>query len=247
MDRDRIERAAEDELDRQEREITAAEAFGEAGGWDTALTSYRVLAPAMGPVVGVLGEIVRTIVPDRRARRRVDLLRQLERAVRRLEGRLNLALAGRESFADLAEAVMDRVDRRETEGKTGYYAAAIANSLTPDAPAALDQAAMIAVLDALRPAHLRLVAVLRRTRLNDRAELNLNDMTGHILPHLPGWTREQLDNHWHDLQTYNIVPWLAQPRGAPGGSPYDLANQLSPFGRAFADWILLPENVRGGR
>lgn len=241
-ERDELDRQVDDILDREERDLTRHE-LDAANGWEHALRAYEIASPIMSPVVGVMAEVFKTVVPRRKEQRRIDFLRQLDRAVSRLEKRLDVALGGREGFADLVEAVAERVDRRETEGKAQYYAAAVANALTPQAPSEVDQAAMIATLDALRPPHLRMLAVLRHGRINSEERPDLNALTPVLARRLPGMSTDQLEAHYADLQRHNLAPWLAQPAGAHAPSdPLALASQLTPFGRRFADWITLHES-----
>jgi hypothetical protein len=234
MSRERINARAEDFLDREERERHARK-LDEPSGWDGALAVVNVgtsLLPGLGPAIGA---VLTEVVPRRRDRRRVQLLRELERAVARLQDRIDVELVSREEFADLAEEIVGQIERRESEGKQRYYAAAMANSLTPEAPAAIDQAKMIAALSDLRPLHLRMIAVLHTEFATPDEVGRGNKATLALRRLLPGPTQEQIENHYLELQQHGIVPTFAQR--ARSGDPRVLSGDLTPFGRRFAHWI----------
>jgi hypothetical protein len=132
--------------------------------------------------------------------------------------------------------VLDGVQQRRNEEKHRYYASALANSLVPERPDAVDREKMLEVLNELGGSHLRMIAVYMTIEIPD-SMLPLNGNMEHRIVHgsLPELTHEQLDSHILDLQTRGVLPLLAQSTTA--GDPRRLSTQMTPFGRRFARWV----------
>jgi hypothetical protein len=163
MERHELDQRVEDFLNREERERHAKD-LDLPSEWDSALAVGEVVGN-LHPIIGVAAALVRGVFPSRRSRRRLSFLPELSRAISRIEDHVDEARAWREGFVDVLEDAVDQVDRRAMEGKQAYYAAALANSLTADSPEGIDLEAMRAALVELRPAHLRLIALLQKTRV----------------------------------------------------------------------------------
>ena len=140
----------------------------------------------------------------------------------------------------LAEQVRERVERPESEDKHAYYAAALAHTLTAEAPSDIDLAAMLAALDDLRMPHLRMLAILRTGSMREDEVPHRNNIVRLMAPRLPGWSSEQIETHYQELQRQAITPFFAVARRPVRGSRLALANDLTDFGFRFADWIAPP-------
>jgi hypothetical protein len=89
--------------------------------------------------------------------------------------------------------VLDGVQQRRNEEKHRYYASALANSLVPERPDAVDREKMLEVLNELGGSHLRMIAIYMTIEIPD-SMLPLNGNMEHRVVHgsLPELTHEQV-------------------------------------------------------
>jgi hypothetical protein len=235
MDRRPLDQRVDALLDRENRERLAHE-LDLPSAWDRAVAAVGIGSAILPSLAPAIGELLMHSLPSRRVARVDALLRELVVAVARVEARIDASLAQGDQFADLLEDVLVQAQFRQAEEKRAYYAAALANSLTPERPDAVDQEKMLAALEGLRASHMRMIAVFMTTTLPDSMLPLKGDML-HRVVHgsLEGMTHEQVNLHIVDLQTHGIFPLLASQ--SKPGDPHELSTELTPFGRRFANWI----------
>lgn len=203
---------------------------------DHALTVALAGLQVVPVVGGVIATFIDEYVPRQKRRRLVSFVQELSARLQAEADRVDREFARTEDLSDLFEDVLDGVQQRRNEEKHRYYASALANSLIPERPDAVDREKMLEVLNELRSSHLRMIAVYMTVEIPD-SRLPLKGNMEHRIVHgsLPELTHEQVDSHIVDLQTHAILPLLAQSTTA--GDPHRLSNQMTPFGRRLAMWV----------
>lgn len=236
-----IDRRANELLDREERDRLEAE-LDESAGRDYVVALGSAAVGAI-PLVGqLLGTVISEHIPRRRQERMVEFARALNRAVARIEPRLDRDFVQTDDLSDLVEEVLERISRRESDGKRAYYAAALANTLTTDRPEADELERMLDVLDEVRPAHLRLLAAIARTHGHPpglEGSMSIAPIVNAVLPNTP---EEQWRMDWRELEQLGVLPSF------PGGmmtaqGTRNLAARITDFGRRFLAWISMDEEA----
>jgi hypothetical protein len=185
------------------------------------------------PVIGgVIATFIDEYVPRQKRRRLVSFVQELSARLQAEADRVDSEFVRTENLSDLLEDVLDGVQQRRNEEKHRYYAA-LANSLVPERPDAVDREKMLEVLNELRGSHLRMIAIYMTIEIPDSMRPLKGNME-HRIVHgsLPELTHEQVDSHILDLQTHGVLPLLTQSTRA--GDPLRLSTQMTPFGRRFA-------------
>lgn len=221
-----------------EREDLARRALelDETPAGDHALTLALAGLQAVPVIGGVIATFIDEYVPRQKRRRLVSFVQDLSDRLAADADRIDREFVRTEDLSDLLEDVLDGVQQRRNEEKHRYYASAVANSLIPERPDAVDREKMLDVLNELRGSHLRIITIYMTIDIPDNLLPLKGDME-HRLVHgsLPQLTHEQVRNDVLDLQTRGILPLLAQSRVV--GDPHRLSTQMTPFGRRFATWV----------
>lgn len=200
---------------------------------DTNVAVARALLQLVPYVGGFLAELLGNI-PEQRARRQVEFIGQLAAAVDGVSDRLDQDYVRSDAFADLAEDFMERTQSRREMDKVEYYAAALAHAATAERPQASEMARMVDVLEELRPAHLRLLAVIATTTHGEpQGAMSVDQVLGTVLPNEP---IDRIRMDWGDLARLNVTDGYPSGIMSPGAAS-DLTVRLTPFGRRFHAFV----------
>jgi hypothetical protein len=217
----------------------------------------------LNPAAAVFVALWSENVPTRREQRQADVVRWLVAAVEELRDRIDQARLRSDAFADLFENVMENVASAKAGDKRRFYADVLAKALVIDAPEWDRQERMVATLDALRPSHLRVLALMvRDLEKQERFSRSLNGSRAHHV-------MLRLEEHALDLDLVNrdcedmvrlgilepldsskadsirrIAGAHVQLNDDEGSVSIYLDTDLSDFGWQFAESLSMPE--RGG-
>jgi len=200
---------------------------------DTNLAVGRTLLQLVPVVGGFFAELISNI-PEERTRRQVEFMKSLATALHDVEDRLDTDYVRSDEFAGLVEDFVEATRSRREMEKREYYATALAHAATEDRPDTAELGRMVAILEDLRPAHLRLLAVIFETRHGEpEGAMSVDQVLQHALPEQP-LDRVKMD--WGDLANHNLVQ--AYPSGMmTPGSASDLSVRLTALGRRFHEFI----------
>jgi hypothetical protein len=239
---DDIADRADRELDREERERLAGE-LDDSDARDHVLALGEAAVDLLPGAGALIGYVIREHIPKRRRQRMVEFVNKLNQAVAKMEARLDRDFVQGDEFADLTEDVLESIARRAADGKRGFYAAALVNTAGPSAPEEDERERMLDALGQLRPAHLRLLAIVASTRsLPEGSNLSAGGIEHNIMPRLPGVSQEQMRADWDDLERLKIL--ASYPSGTMTRQGIeDLTVRMTDFGRRFVDWISLVDEM----
>lgn len=238
MDRNELDRRVDEQLDREERERLAGELEAPSVR-DTTLALGEAAVQLFPGIGSAIGTLIGEYIPRRRQQRMAEFVRELNQALGAVQKRVEAAVLT-DSAAGLVEQVLERVVRADADGKRAYYAAAVANTLAAPDLAADQRERMMDALDALRPSHLRLLAVIAE---NPSPPASFNPMMGGIYNYLeqvlPGIPEDQIKMDWGDLASRNIAD--TYPSGIMTAQGLqETRGRLKDFGRLFIAWITAP-------
>ena len=200
---------------------------------DTNLAVGRALLELVPFAGGFIAEILGNIPRQRELRQR-EFIRELAEALNDVQTDLDESFVRTDDFMDLAEDFFERTQSRREMEKIAYYAAALANAATPERPETAEMARMVDVLRELRPAHLRLLAVVATTTHGGPdGAMSVDQVLAGVLPEEP---IERIRMDWADLARLNVLQGYPSGVMSPGAAN-DLTTRLTPFGQRFHQFV----------
>jgi hypothetical protein len=187
-------------------------------------------------------ELYNVYIPTRRTTRQVNAIESLARKVARHGAMIDENKILSEPYADVFEDVMATVATRQGLEKREYYAALLANALLPEAPEYDRQLRLVACLDALRPSHLRLLAIVVRDLAADaRQSASVVGPRSGVWVQLSDETDvDALERDWRDLVDWDLLQGTTAPIQHVGSVPF-LKATITDFGREFAAFVDVDE------
>lgn len=238
--RNGIDRAADEQLDREERQRIAGE-LGDASARDyvVALGSAAVAyLPVAGPL---LSSVITEAIPRRQQQRMIEFVRLLNSALGRLESRIDQEFVKSDEFADTLEQFLQSAGRARNMENRRFFAAALARSATNERPDQSERALLLDTLDAVRPLHLSvLAAVVTDPQPPDRASEYFHVSTSahaYLRQAVPDVPQDVSLRAWEDLARLGL---LDSPRNVvvTEDSLEPPTGIILPLGRRFMEFIL---------
>jgi hypothetical protein len=125
---------------------------------DRALDVAAVLASMVPWLGGPIGSVLSGVVTERRRQRIVEVLQELNAALRGLESHVARQYVQTEDFEDLLAETLERVARERSEAKRQVYKRFLVDAIRT--PGGYDeQLDVLRILEQLQPDHLRILAV----------------------------------------------------------------------------------------
>lgn len=217
----------------------AARELDGASPRDTNLAAAGALAQVIPGAGGFIAELISNIPRDRQ-RRQQEFLEELARQLDEVRDRLDEEFVRSEEFAALTEEVIEKANRRREMDKRTYYAALLANTVTPARPSADERWRMLDVLERLRPEHLRLLSVAATTTDGAPADMYTGGVDDVLRNVMPGVDLDAVHMAWGDLADLSILQAFPSGTMSRVGAS-NLAVRLTEFGRRFHAFIAPPE------
>ncbi len=219
---------------------TVAEVTEKEASTQTSLVVARAAAvgaistiPFVGPV---LGELVGAFIPDVRFRRVERLVEELKSEVAQVSDRLDEDYVRREEFAILFEDALERATQARNDQKTSAFAAFMAHSMVVERPPLADRQRYLDILDELRPAHLRILAVLAAGSGPEPASPPFT--VGQAAATALSAVLAQAEGaDWHDLEDLERRGLIRPIAEASLLIATNVRNALLPLGLAFVEFV----------
>lgn len=187
------------------------------------------------PFGGSFAQLLGDTIPSRRQRRYEEFVKAIAHAVEMLEDRIDESRITSDEFADLVEDVEERLQTRRAGELRDFYAAAVANALTPQRPDAAEQERMLATLGTLRPAHMWLLGLIESTTEGPPGH-SISGIDQVIEWKAPGVNIDAVKRDWADLARENLVGSYPGGMMTAAGAG-NLRVRITPFGLRFLAFV----------
>lgn len=205
---------------------------------DVSRDSLATIVQIVPGVGGVIGSMLEHMPRDRQ-QRQAAFLRRLADELSFVQYRLDAEFVQSAEFEAMAEEVFEKTGRAREMEKRDYYAAALANSALPSRPDRDERERMLDVIEQLRLAQLRLLALIATTRDGAPENMYMGGVWQTIQNQWPEANEETVRMDWGGLAALNIVQDYPGATMTRQGAT-DLAVRMTPFGRRFHEFITSP-------
>lgn len=205
---------------------------------DASTDGISALVPYAGAIVGAL---IRQVAPrDDKIYLEAFAREAAERIVDLEADKVDRSYFETPEWASDFNRVIDALGEERNRSKRDHYLAALANTASTARPAEVERHRFLDLLEALRPSHLRLIAVLATAEEAGPAGDGAIDT--YLTTRLPHQDLENIKLDWADLERAGVAAGL--PTGVASTPVYMRVWHAFPaFGRRFAAFIeAVPED-----
>jgi hypothetical protein len=197
---------------------------------DAATDTIEALVPFAGPLVAGL---LRQVAPRDDRIYLAQFARDVAAAIDELDAtKIDRTYFESDDWAHDAGRTFESVAQIRNRTKRSHYVAALANSAPLDRPQDQERHRFLDLLDAIRPSHLRLLAVVVRTESQKEG----GGIDAYLTNKLPDHDLENIKLDWADLERAGVLQGL--PTGLASTSTSERVwAAFNRFGRRFAAFV----------